>query len=94
MHGFVMDLEYVISLELYGVVEDGVDDDAVEGGKKESVNGDDCNVEGKEYQQQLFISPPSPRRHHLMQNCVIPLRGSPEDNVQSCPPLICANVCL
>ena len=65
MHGFVMDLEYVISLELYGVVEDGADDDAVEGGKKESVNGDDCNVEGKEYHQQHFISPPSPRRQHL-----------------------------
>lgn len=76
LRGFVTDLEYKISIELYGREEGIVEED-----EQKIVNGDDANdEEGKE--DFNILNPPSPQRQHLMQNYDLPLRGSPEDNIR------------
>lgn len=75
LRGFVTDLEYEISLELYGVRE--------EGGENKMANDDcdgDANDEVKE--DAGLISPPSPQRSHLMQNYGLQLSHSMEERIE------------
>ena len=59
LRGFVEDLEYKASIELHGVEESDVDNNE---GEKDGGEGDGEGKDG------MLVHPPSPTRHHLMQN--------------------------
>eukprot|EP00581_Thalassiosira_minuscula_P014098 CAMPEP_0183720086 /NCGR_PEP_ID=MMETSP0737-20130205/12798_1 /TAXON_ID=385413 /ORGANISM="Thalassiosira miniscula, Strain CCMP1093" /LENGTH=743 /DNA_ID=CAMNT_0025949897 /DNA_START=717 /DNA_END=2948 /DNA_ORIENTATION=+ len=84
LSGFVADLEYKISVELYGLKESSVEEE------DEHENNDDNNDEGKEggkdepYLLGHISQPPIPLRQqsYLMQNFGLQPRGSFEENVR------------
>jgi len=80
LRGFVEDLECKISIELYGLEEDGDGEDGGEREVDDDEEDDDDKCEEREEDMKILLHPPSPHRSHLMQNYGLPLRDPFEDN--------------
>lgn len=77
---FVADLEYKISIERHGLLEE---DHVAEGNENEKREDKDEVDEAVGGEHLDVPDPPSPTRQHLMQHYGVPPRGSPEKIIRS-----------